>query len=510
MNQEDSDQDGYGDACDFCEGNGKYDSDEDRICDDDDNCFAAPNPGQEDSDGDGYGDVCTDNLTKFHRYVSFKGSHQEIGRQVAQTYPDFIIDAEGIFGILGVTPEIAQHQYDAIKDTMPDSIKDYMEGMAVGLTDARPLSYKTAWDIVVVNSFAVNTLSIPSNGSNASELFGCTAFAVHSEAGTFLAHNTDNNKGYEHNGAVMYIQPDNGDNSYLHHLTPAFTDVMLSLNDKGIAITFNVGNPNVNATEGLPPCFMVRYVMEKASTLKEAVDYFTDFIDDGKKFGYYGAIFLIIDFNDSTMAKIQVRSEEVKVTYGEELKPGVTYLATTNHYDEDFRSDDPDYYYESSFKRYERLMELLPALTTYDADSCWTILTDHGDGDPDNNTICRDGDATGTTLSHVFTADTMYYTLGRPHNYLELYGSPIAIDFPKTSTTCSVEELYGEFAEETAQLRNFRDNILSQTPEGQEIVRLYYEWSPMIVQAMDEDEEFKQYVKKMINGVLPLIREEIE
>lgn len=510
MNQEDTDQDGYGDACDFCEGNGKYDSDEDGICDDDDNCFAVPNAGQEDSDGDGYGDVCTDNVSKSHRYVSLKGTHEEIGRQVAHAYPDFIFDAAyGVFILLGVTPEVAQSQYDAIEDVIPDSIKDYMQGMALGLTEVRSFSYKTAWDIVVVNSLAVDTLSIPSNDSNLSELLGgCTAFAVNSAAGTFLAHNTDNNKGYEHNGAVMYIQPTNGDNSYLHQLTPAFVDVMLALNDKGIGIAFNVGNPNVNATAGLPPCFMVRYVMEKAKTLKEAVDCFTDFIYEGNTFGYYGAIFLVVDFNDSTMAKIQVRSEKVKVSYGEELKPGVTYLATTNHFDEDFRSDDPDYYYESSFKRYERLMELLQEeLTTYDLDNCWTVLCDHGDGDPTNNTISRDDGkpfgGVGTTISNIFSADKIYYTIGRPHEYLEIYGEPIVIDFPQAA--CLAEQLYGEHSEETERLRYFRDHLLSQTPEGQEIIKLYYKWSPVIVKMIEEDEEFRKDLKEMIDDVLLLI-----
>ncbi|MBW1823736.1 MAG: thrombospondin type 3 repeat-containing protein [Deltaproteobacteria bacterium] len=506
MDQEDSDQDNHGDACDFCEGNGGYDSDEDGLCDGDDNCFAVPNPGQEDSDGDGHGDVCTDNITKSHRYASFKGSYKEMGRQVARTYPDFIIDAVNVFSILGVTPEIAQSQYDVIEEIIPDSIKEYMEGMAVGLTEARPLSDKTAWDMVLVNSFAINTLNIPSSDSTATELFGCTAFAVSSEAGTFLAHNTDNQKSYEHNGAVMYFEPDNGDNFYLHQTTPAFVDVMLALNDKGIAVTFNVGAPNVNATMGLPPVFMVRYVMEKASTLEEAVNYFTDFIDNGNTYGYGGAIFLVVDFKDSSMAKIQVRSEKVKVTYGEELKPGVTYIATTNHYDEDFRSDDPEYYYESSWLRFERLMELLPELETYDPDNCWTILTDHGDGEANNNTISRDGDTTGTTVSHIFTADKMYYTLGRPHKYLEIYDNPIVIDFPQAPTDCSIEEIYGEFGEETELLRHLRDNVLSKTHEGQELIKLYYKWSTMLVKAMREDKAFKGQMKALIDGILSLMR----
>jgi len=56
----------------------------------------------------------------------------------------------------------------------------------------------------------------------------------------------------------------------------------------------------------------------------------------------------------------------------------------------------------------------------------------------------------------------------------------------------------------------FRDNVLSQTPEGQEIIRLYYEWSPVIFKMMEEDEEFREEMKEMIDGILLLIREEIE
>jgi len=51
---------------------------------------------------------------------------------------------------------------------------------------------------------------------------------------------------------------------------------------------------------------------------------------------------------------------------------------------------------------------------------------------------------------------------------------------------------------------------LNQTKEGEELIKLYYQWSPVIVKAMEEDEEFKKEVKAMIDGVLPLIREEIE
>jgi len=78
-----------------------------------------------------------------------------------------------------------------------------------------------------------------------------------------------------------------------------------------------------------------------------------------------------------------------------------------------------------------------------------------------------------------------------------------------TTTTvqpCPTESLYGEHSEEAELLRYLRDNVLSQTPEGQEIIKLYYQWSHVIVKAMEEDEEFKAQVKEMIDGVLPLIR----
>jgi hypothetical protein len=55
-----------------------------------------------------------------------------------------------------------------------------------------------------------------------------------------------------------------------------------------------------------------------------------------------------------------------------------------------------------------------------------------------------------------------------------------------------------------------RDNILNQTPAGQELIRLYYELSPVIVQMMNEDADFKLQVKEMIDGVLPLIRGEVK
>ena len=75
---------------------------------------------------------------------------------------------------------------------------------------------------------------------------------------------------------------------------------------------------------------------------------------------------------------------------------------------------------------------------------------------------------------------------------------------------CPIERLYGEDSEKTELLRSLRDNVLNKTQEGKELIKLYYQWSPVIVKAMEGDEEFKQEVKEMIDGVLPLIRGAIE
>ena len=72
-------------------------------------------------------------------------------------------------------------------------------------------------------------------------------------------------------------------------------------------------------------------------------------------------------------------------------------------------------------------------------------------------------------------------------------------------TTCPTEELYGNDAPETQLLRDFRDTVLSATPEGQQLINLYYTWSPSLVQAMREDETFKGQLKETVDKILKVI-----
>ena len=102
-----------------------------------------------------------------------------------------------------------------------------------------------------------------------------------------------------------------------------------------------------------------------------------------------------------------------------------------------------------------------------------------------------------------------------PQNYViqSLTDDLSGIDFVSTriqTTPCPSETIYGEHSEETELLRYIRDNVLGKSQEGRELIKLYYQWSPMIVQAMEADEEFKEDIREMIDGILPLIGGEVE
>ena len=59
-------------------------------------------------------------------------------------------------------------------------------------------------------------------------------------------------------------------------------------------------------------------------------------------------------------------------------------------------------------------------------------------------------------------------------------------------------------------IRRYRDEVLSKSPVGREIIELFYEWSPTVSQAIEEDEEFRQEVKELIDEMLPMIEEVVE
>lgn len=73
--------------------------------------------------------------------------------------------------------------------------------------------------------------------------------------------------------------------------------------------------------------------------------------------------------------------------------------------------------------------------------------------------------------------------------------------------SCPIVALYGEDSDEVALLRRFRDTILTSTAQGQELVQLYYTWSPVLLRSILEGGAVKKDLKEMVDAVLPLVRE---
>ena len=78
------------------------------------------------------------------------------------------------------------------------------------------------------------------------------------------------------------------------------------------------------------------------------------------------------------------------------------------------------------------------------------------------------------------------------------------------SGPCAAEAIYGENAEETELLRKYRDNVLSKTPEGQEIIKTYYKFSPAATMLFKQRPLLKNRAKTFIDGMLQGIRKKVE
>lgn len=70
---------------------------------------------------------------------------------------------------------------------------------------------------------------------------------------------------------------------------------------------------------------------------------------------------------------------------------------------------------------------------------------------------------------------------------------------------CLVETIYGVNSEEAMILRCCRDHILQSTPEGRELVQLYYAWSPFIVRMIEIDPELQYEFRETLDELLHII-----
>lgn len=76
--------------------------------------------------------------------------------------------------------------------------------------------------------------------------------------------------------------------------------------------------------------------------------------------------------------------------------------------------------------------------------------------------------------------------------------------------SCPIVAIYGDDSEEVELLRYFRDNVLTRTIQGQELIELYYELNSTIIRSILTDEELEKDLKELVENVLPLVREALE
>lgn len=85
---------------------------------------------------------------------------------------------------------------------------------------------------------------------------------------------------------------------------------------------------------------------------------------------------------------------------------------------------------------------------------------------------------------------------------------------PSTTTTmpgtsCVVDKLYGESSEEAELLRQYRDNVLSTSPEGLQIIRIYYSWSPAIIVLLDNNSTLESLLKSIMDRWIPVAQQQV-
>jgi hypothetical protein len=78
------------------------------------------------------------------------------------------------------------------------------------------------------------------------------------------------------------------------------------------------------------------------------------------------------------------------------------------------------------------------------------------------------------------------------------------------NSSCPLAQIYGEGSEQVQLLRNFRDTVLRETLVGEQLINVYYEWSPVIGREIDKDDGFREVLTEMIDGILPLIDTTVE
>ncbi len=79
---------------------------------------------------------------------SYQGSWKEIGKQTAMHFGDTIMYTGMVFNtFMNIGADETRAYYDEVKELIPASIQEQMEGLAQGLNEYWSVPYDTAWDV---------------------------------------------------------------------------------------------------------------------------------------------------------------------------------------------------------------------------------------------------------------------------------------------------------------------------------------------------------------------------
>ena len=141
-------------------------------------------------------------------------------------------------------------------------------------------------------------------------------------------------------------------------------------------------------------------------------------------------------------------------------------------------------------------------------------IGDACDSDVDGDRIPEDGDNSGIPGDNPCIAGN---TINCDDNCPTVYNPGQADadsdgtgDNCESTSPCAAESIYGRNSEQTKLLREYRNNILSKTPDGQEIIITYYKFSPTVTKLLEQRPLLKNRAKAFIDSLLPAIRKKVE
>ncbi|MEI6125600.1 MAG: rhodanese-like domain-containing protein [Pseudomonadota bacterium] len=74
------------------------------------------------------------------------------------------------------------------------------------------------------------------------------------------------------------------------------------------------------------------------------------------------------------------------------------------------------------------------------------------------------------------------------------------------NASCAAVAIYGEGSEEIRALRDFRDAVLAQSPQGQQLIHLYYSISPVLAEYVRGNKGARAMLETVLDALLPLVK----